>query len=111
MASRILSVLALALVALGAAPCELRWYPVLSNRAEGLYVYTRNAPGDVTVTIEAEAGGKPLPTVTRSVDADTGWVDAPVGNLDTYRLTRMIVDAASRRWVLDYPKPGVALML
>ncbi len=87
------------------------WYPVLSDRGEGIYLYMRiNGQSVVpTLTIEAEADGKPLPITTGKPDDVTGFLRTRIGNLDTFRMLRVTIEYEGRSWKIERPRNHIQL--
>ena len=73
---------------------------------EGVYLYFSPSVDPVWVTIEAEAEGKRLPTVTGMPNPDSGFLAAPIRDLDSYRILRLSVKYQGRTWILDHPQGG-----
>jgi hypothetical protein len=90
-------------------PVKISWAPQMTSGAtEGLYIHS-DPPTELYVRIEATADGVALPTVEGHVD-DVDWhIDAPIRNLDTYRLVRLTITIGGKEWVFDDPPQELLL--
>lgn len=88
------------------------WLPTRSLQRgvmhEGITVET---PGmEPILTVEGEADGKPLETITGRPDR-YGFIAAPIRNLDTYKLRKLTIVAGRGSWELVDPKQEFELVL
>jgi hypothetical protein len=90
------------------------WAPIYTHdlttgkTTEALYIHPSPAL-EITVKIEATLDGKPLPVAEGHVDDVTWEIDAPIRNLNTYKLVRLTIRTEGREWVFENPKQELQL--
>jgi hypothetical protein len=98
--------LTLFLAAIQSGNVTLQWVPVHNNHIEGLYVFIDGVHSTPLLAVEGVVNGVTAPVAKGSPESNTGFMPAPIGDLRSYSIKRMTIDADGKLWTLTDTRAG-----